>query len=131
MELSWEIIDARDLNRRIGDPYVAINKARISLSPAACMLINGIYDLPFVEIRIAKDEDGNVKKIGLFFYENSSVNRMKVTRRKYRGEYTDGLNLNSKYLVRLIFSELEDQTIRFGVTKEGENALVVDTTKKL
>lgn len=131
MDLVWETIDVKQNKRMSGEPIATISEARISLSPAACALVDNIYSLPYVEIKVAKDENQKISRIGVFLNENKGESGLSVTRRKYKGEFTEGLNINSKSLVNALFGEMGDKTKKYGVTKGGNNLLIIDVQKEL
>lgn len=131
MDYVWETVDVKQNSRRSGEAIATISEARISLSPAACALIDDVYSLPYVEIKIAKDENQKINRIGVFLNDEKSESGLSVTRRKYKGEFTEGLNINSKNLVIAIFGEMSDKTKKYRVEKGGDNLLIIDVQKEL
>lgn len=131
MDYIWETVDVKQNARRSGEAIATISEARISLSPAACALIDGVYTLPYVEIKIAKDENQKIRRIGVFLNNEKSESGLSVTRRRYKGEFTEGLNINSKNLVIALFGEMSDKTKKYRVEKGGNNLLIIDVQKEL
>ena len=131
MDFTWETIDVKQNKRMNGEPIAAISEARISLSPAACALIDDVYSLPYVEIKIARDENKKINMIGVFFNKERSESGLAVTRRRYKGEFTEGLNINSKNLIIALFGEMGDKTQKYRAGKGGENLIIIDVSKEI
>lgn len=131
MDYLWETVDVKQNTRRNGEAIATISEARISLSPSACALVDDVYSLPYVEIKVAKDENKKINRIGVFLNSDKGESGLSVTRRRYKGEFTEGLNINSKNLVIALFGEMGDKTKKYGVTKGGSNLLIIDVQKEL
>ncbi len=130
MSVDWEIVDVKQLSRRIGEAYASFSESRISLSPAACELIEDIYGKPYVQIRIARDATGKTKLVGLKFSREKGENGLLVTRRKYKGDFVDGLNINSKSLVQIVLGEdFAGKTMRYEVKRDVDDLLIIDLEK--
>ena len=131
MDLNWESVDAKQLTRRVGESIATVSDARLTLSPTACSLIDDVYNLPYVEIKIARNDKNSVEKIGVFLLSEKSENSLSVTRRKYNGGFAEGININSKSLINILFGELGDKTKKFHVEKGGDNLLIIDVNKEI
>jgi len=132
MSIKWEVVEAKQLNRRIGEPYATFSPSRISLSPAACDLVENVYEKMYVEVRVGRDESGAIRKIGMLFQNQPGENKLLVTRRKYKGEPVAGININSKNLVQLLLGNPNsEETVKYLVEKGGEDLIVIDFEKEL
>lgn len=124
----WETVEIRQSARRTGEAFASIGQGRIALNADACDLIENIYDYAYVDVSKAK----NKSLIGLRFSEKKSPNSVHITRRKYKGELVDGININSKQLIKIFFGETkETSTSRYPVKKVDGNMLAIDIEKEI
>ena len=132
MGLSWEEVDVQQISRRSGGKYASINEGRIALSPEACEMVKDVYDYPYVNIRIARNDNFKVEKVAINFAKQKTDKTIDVSRRKYKGEVIDGLNINSKQLVALIFGDSKNKkTTRYAVEVGGDLTLIIDVTREV
>ncbi|MEN6417645.1 MAG: hypothetical protein ABFC73_01850 [Clostridiaceae bacterium] len=130
MSVDWELIDIKQLSRRIGEAYASFSESRISLSPTACEMVSDVYNKPYVQIRVARDDGGKARLVGLKFLKDKGENSLLVTRRKYKGDFVDGLNINSKSLVQIILGEnFSGKTTRYEAEVNEDGLLVIDLGK--
>lgn len=129
--LIWEAVDVKQSARRSGEAFASIGQGRIALNADACDLLENIYTYEWVNIIQAKS--GNkVVKIGLRFINTRDKNSLRATRRKYKGEEVEGININSKQLIKRYFGETkETSTSRFAVEKIDDCTIAVDILKEL
>ncbi len=129
--LVWEAIDVKQISRRSGEAFASIGQGRISLNPSACEMIDDIYAYEWIDVLQAKN--GNkVEKIGLRFAKVKGKNSLRATRRKYRGQEVDGININSKSLVKKFFGETKETiTSRFSVEKIDDTTIAIDILKEI
>ena len=130
-KLIWESVELKQSTRRSGEAFASIGQGRVALNADTCDLIENIYDYEWVNIIQAKN--GNkVVKIGLRFTKEKEKTSLRATRRKYKGEDVDGININSKQLVKRYFGETkEGTTSRFGVEKIDNNTIAIDILNEL
>lgn len=129
--LVWESVEVRQSARRSGEAFVSIGQGRLALNADACDLIKDIYSYEWVDVIQARNGK-EVVKIGLRFTSEKGKNSLKATRRKYKGEDVDGININSKQLVKRYFGETkETSTSRFSAEKVDDNTMAIDILKEL
>ena len=123
-KLVWESVELNSTARRAGEAIASIGQGRIALNADACDLIDNIYQYEWVNV--IQGRNGNkVVKIGLRFSNNKDKNSLRPVRRKYKGEAVDGLNINSKQLIKKFFGETkESQTSRYSVERIDDCTLV-------
>lgn len=99
-------------------PQITISKdnGRISLNATACELIPGFYSLKYAEVYCGSIE-GKLKKIRLQFTNDKTFKSIPISRKKYKGTFTNGAVIHSKSLVNDIFSTYPDleRTSHFSV----------------
>lgn len=129
-DYKWETVDIKQSARRTGEPFASIGQGRIALSADACDLIDNIYDYEYVDINQAKK--GTATIIGLRFTKKKSQSSLHATRRKYKGEVVDGMNINSKQLIKIFFGATkENSTSRYPVEKVDGNMIAINIEKEL
>lgn len=129
--LVWETVDVKQISRRSGEPFASIGQGRIALNPEACDIIENIYSYEWINIMQARS--GNrIVKMGLRFAHDKDKDSLKVTRRKYKGQDVEGININSKNLIKKFFGEVkETSTVRYAVEKVDETTIAIDIMKEL
>ena len=131
MNLVWESVNIKQSGRRSGEAFASIGQGRVALNADACDLLENIYQYKWVDILQAK-EGNRVVKIGLRFTNDRTEKTLRATRRKYKGVEAEGININSKQLVKKYFGETkESSTSRFPVEKMDGNTIVIDILKEL
>ncbi|RMD02358.1 hypothetical protein D9O40_06135 [Clostridium autoethanogenum] len=130
-ELIWETVNVRQSTRRSGEAFASIGQGRISLNADACDLIDDIYNYDWVNIMQAK-EGNRVVKIGIRFTNTKDNYSLRAVRRKYKNENAEGININSKQLVKKYFGETkETSTSRYLVEKVDESTLAINISREL
>jgi hypothetical protein len=131
MAVTWEDVELKQSSRKSNEAIASIGQGRISLNATACDLIANIYDYEWAIARQAI-EGGRVIKIGLKFTNKKEKNSLHAVRRKYKGNNVEGININSKQLVKKYFGETKQMsTGRYSVTKDENNTIAIDITKEL
>ena len=130
-EVKWKQISVKQASRRSGEVFASVGQGRISLSAAACGLLDNVDELKFVEAHYGS-ENGKATKIGLRFSEAKTPNSLNVYRSKYKGKYVGGLNVNSRALIAEFFGKLKDnKSTRHPVEKVNKDMLAIDITKEV
>lgn len=129
--LVWEKVDVKQISRRSGEAFASIGQGRIALNPEACELIENIYSYKWVNVLQAK-KGNQVVKLGLRFTNNKDKNSLSVTRRKYKGHEIEGININSKSIVKQFFGEIKETTTgRYNVEKIDDVTIAIDILKEI
>ena len=105
-DINWEpFISTRAHKASQALPQITISKdnGRISLNATACELIPGFYSLKYAEVYCGSIE-GKLKKIRLQFTNDKTFKSIPISRKKYKGTFTNGAVIHSKSLVNDIFS---------------------------
>ncbi len=130
-KLIWESVELKQSARRSGEAFASIGQGRIAINADACDLIEDIYDYEWVNVIQARNGK-EIVKIGIRFTKEKEKNSIRATRRKYKGENVDGININSKQLVKKYFGETkETSTSRFPVEKVDDNTIAIDLLNEL
>ena len=130
-KVAWETIDIKQHRRKNGGAFASIGGGRISLSAAACTLIDNIYDYEWIEVKQGK-LGNKVVKIGLFFTNNEKDNYVKPIRVKSNGKEMEGISINSRPLVRKYFGETKEiSTSRYAVEKVDENVIAINILEEI
>lgn len=129
--LVWEAVDIKQSRRRTGEAFASIGQGRISLNADTCDLLENIYSYEWVNVIQAKS--GNkVIKIGLRFTNEKGRSSLRAIRRKYKGKEVEGININSKPLVKRYFGETKEiSTSRYAVEKIDNNTIAINILKDL
>lgn len=130
-KVAWETIDIKQYRSKRGEKFASIGGGRISLSAAACSLIDNIYDYEWIEVKQGK-KSNKVVQIGLFFTNNEEDNYLRPTRIRSNGKEVKGIYINSRPLVRKYFGETKEiSASRYTVEKVGENAIAINILEEL
>ena len=121
-DINWEpYISTRAHKASQSLPQITIAKdnGRIALNSAACELVPDIYSYKFAEIYCGSI-DGKLKKIRLQFTTEKTFKSIPLSRKKYKGNYTNGAVVHSKSLINDIFNAYPNltRTCHFGVESQ-------------
>lgn len=130
-KIVWETVDIKQNARSNDEIFASIGQGRVALNPRACDLIEDIYNYEWADV-IQGREGNKVTKLGFRFSNIKGSRSLHVTRRKYKGEFVEGINFNSKSLIKKYFGETKENcTTRHPVEKIDENTLAVDLLHEL
>lgn len=123
--INWEpYISTRSRKTTPNIPQVTITSSsgRISLNSAACELVPNIYLYNFVEIYCGSINE-RLKKIRIQFTNDKTFKSLPLSRKKYKGAFTNGAVVYSKSLVKNIFNTYPDlsSTCHFQVEFQVSN----------
>ena len=121
-DINWEpYISTRAHKASQSLPQITIAKdsGRIALNSSACELVPDIYSYKFAEIYCGSIE-GKLKKIRLQFTNEKTFKSIPLSRKKYKGNYTNGAVVHSKSLINDIFNTYPNltRTCHFGVESQ-------------
>lgn len=105
-DINWEpYISTRAHKSSQALPQITITKdsGRIALNSAACEVVPNIYSYKFAEIYCGSI-DGKLQKIRLQFTKEKTFKSIPLSRKKYKGSYTNGAVIHSKSLINDIFN---------------------------
>lgn len=105
-DINWEpFISTRAHKASQALPQITITKdsGRIAINATACDLIPNIYTYSFAEIYCGSIE-GKLKKIRFQFTNQKTFKSIPVTRKKYKGTYTNGAVIHSKSLINSVYN---------------------------
>jgi len=130
-EIKWKLVNVKQVPGRGGEAFATVGQGRISLSSTACKMIENIYELKYVEAHAGKVND-TTEKIGLRFSKTKTQNSLCYARRKYKGEYVEGLEIRSKALIAEFFGKTKDNSsTRHPVEKIDNTMIAIDITKEM
>ena len=128
--MKWETVKISSNSRGRGTPYASIGFGRVSLSAAACELIDGHQEIKYVEF--LKATINNKLCIGLRLHKEYVENSVAVSRKKdSNGKYVTGMDITNKPIVGELFglTGLANKVTRFKVRKDDDesNVLIIYT----
>ena len=126
--MNWEIVKIPENQRRRGTPYASVGYGRLSLSAAACELIENYEQIKCVEL--LKGKINNQLCIGVRCLKETTSNSLMVSRKKdSNGKYITGMDITNKHIVESLFGPVgsANKVTRFKVRKDddAENILII------
>jgi len=122
--MNWETVKIEGGNKGRSTPYVSVGFGRVSLSAAACELLDDYNQYKYVEFLKAQD-NGKVC-IGLKFLREYTSNSTIIKRRKQKdGKLVGGMDIPNKRTVEELFGPTgsANKATRFNVKKYEDNIL--------
>ena len=130
-EIKWKQVSVKQIPGRGNEAFATVGQGRISLSAAACKMIENIYELKYIEAHAGKVND-TTEKIGLRFSNTKTSNSLCYSRRKYKDKFVEGLEIRSKALIAEFFGKIKDNTsTRHPVEKIDNTMLAIDITEEM
>ena len=126
--MKWEVVKIPENRRGRTAPYASIGFNRLSLSAAACELIEDHYNIKYVEL--LKGKLNNKLCIGVRLLKEPTSNSLAVSRKKdSNGKYVTGMDITNKRVIEDLFGPVGSakKVTRFNVRKdeESENILII------
>lgn len=126
----WETVKIKNERKGRTMPYASVGFGRLSLSCAACELINNFENFPYVEL--LKAVVNNETLIGVRFVSenNKTTNSLPVKRRKLKnGTTVGGVDICNKGTMSELFglAGTQNKATRYGVKKDPDedNILII------
>lgn len=126
--MAWEIVKIPTSNRGRTIPYASVGCGKLSISAAACALINNYEAFSYVLLR--KNRVNNRLCIGVQFLKESTLDTIKVSRKKTKnGELIGGIDISCKKVLENLFglAAAANTITRYDVKADNsfENFLVI------
>ena len=128
--MKWETVKIKNDRKGRTMPYASVGFGRLSLSTAACGLIDGFENYSYVEL--LKAVLNNETLIGVRFIKESekTTNSLPIKRRKLKnGTTVGGIDICNKGTMGELFgpSGTQNKATRYGVKKDPdeENILII------
>ena len=128
--MNWETVKIKNDRKGRTMPYASVGFGRLSLSTAACDLIENFEMYPYVEL--LKAVSNNETLIGVRFVKesNKTTNSLPVKRRKLKdGTVIGGIDICNKGTMDELFglSGTQNKATRYGVRKDPDedNILII------
>lgn len=130
--MGWEVVKIPTSSRGRTSPYASVGFGRLSLSAAACELIENYGD--FTHVRLLKNRVNNRLCIGVQFLKESVTDSIKISRKKMsNGKLVGGVDISNKKVLENLFglAATAKQATRYDVKKDDsfENFLVIFAEK--
>lgn len=124
----WETVKIKNERKGRTMPYASVGFGRLSLSCAACELIDNFDSYPYVEL--LKATVNNETLIGVRFIKESDLtsNSLPVKRRKLKnGTVVGGVDICNKGTMGELFgiTGTQNKATRFGVKKDPDEETVL------
>ena len=124
--MKWETVKLTGNVKSKGKPYASVGFSRISLSAAACELIENHQSIQYVEFCKASGSTW----VGLRLLKEPTADALKVSRKKdSNGKYVTGMDITSKAMIENMFGLIGSakKVTRFNVKKDEDtdNILIV------
>ena len=126
--MSWEVVKIPTNSKGRTTPYASVGFGRLSLSAAACELIEN-YD-EFTHVQLLKNRVNNRLCIGVQFLKTATPDSIKITRKKMsNGKLVGGADISNSKVLESLFglAATAKKTTRYDVKLDDsfENFLVV------
>lgn len=128
--MEWSVVKIENNTKGRNIPYASIGYGRISLSAAACRLINNYEKYEYVELLQGK-RNGKAC-VGVRFLTEQTINSLHVSRRTQTnksGQKIDGIDISNKGTLEKLFGPAGSGTKaeRYNVEKDNEceNILII------
>ena len=126
--MAWEVVKIPASTKGRTSPYASVGFGRLSLSAAACELIDNYEEFSYVQL--LKNRVNNRLCIGVLFLKEASPDSLKISRKKMaNGKFVGGVEIsNSKVLEGLFgLAATAKKATRYDVKKDNayENFVVI------
>ena len=126
--MNWEVVKIPQNSRGRTTPYVSVGFGRLSLSAAACELIENHQTIKYAEL--LKGKINNKLCIGVRLLRESTANSLAVSRKKdSNGKMVTGMDISNKRVIEELFgpSGSAQKTTRYNVRRDetAENILII------
>ena len=126
--MGWEVVKIPTSSRGRTSPYASVGNGRLSLSAAACELIENYEE--FTHVQLLKNRINNRLCIGVLFLKESTPDSIKISRKKMKsGKLIGGIEISSSKVLENLFglAATAKKTTRYDVKKDNtfENFLIV------
>lgn len=126
--MAWETVRIPTSTRGRTIPYASVGCGKLSLSAAACALINNYEEFAYVLLR--KDRVNNRLCIGVQFLKEAVPDSIKISRKRMKnGKFIKGVDISSGKALESLFglAVTANKVTRYDVKKDNafENFLVI------
>ena len=127
--MEWELVKIENNKKGRGTPYASVGFGRLSLSAAACELLDNFDKYSFVEL--LKGKKNNKMCIGVRFLKESerTQDSLPIKRKNVDGKVVKGADIANKKIMEDLFgiNGSANKSTRFAVEKDKDmdNILVV------
>lgn len=124
----WEVVKIPESSRGRTTPYASVGFSRLSLSSAACALIEDHQSIKYVEL--LKGKVNNNLCIGVRLLKEPTDHSLAVSRKKdTNGKILSGMDITNKQVIESLFGPAGSakKVTRYNVRKdtESENILII------
>ena len=127
--MKWETVEIKNDRKGRTMPYASVGFGRISISSAACELIDNYDAYSFVELLRGRDEN-NKQIVGVRFQKAmvKSVNSLPIKRRKLKnGTIVGGIDICNKGTVEELFGMVgtQNKATRLSVKRDPDDRYIL------
>ena len=123
--MDWEVVKITASKKGRNTPYATIGYGRISLSKAACNLIENFQQYNYAQL--LKGKRNNKLCIGIKFFKESAPDTIKINRKVVNGKQLNSASIENKMIVEELFgiAGTDRKSTKYNVEKDAENILMI------
>ena len=117
--MAWEIVKIPTSSKGRTSPYASVGFGRLSLSTAACELVDNYEEYAYVQL--LKNRVNNRLCIGVLFVKEASPDSIKISRKKTKdGKYIGGVDISNSKVLESLFglAATAKKVTRYDVKKD-------------
>ena len=100
--MAWEVVKIPTSTKGRTSPYASVGFGRLSLSAAACELIDNYEE--YTHVQLLKNRINNRLCIGVLFLKAASSDSIKISRKKMpNGKFVGGIDISNSKVLESLF----------------------------
>ena len=100
--MPWEVVKIPTSSKGRTSPYASVGFGRLSLSAAACELVDNYEEYTYVQL--LKNRINNRLCIGVLFLKEASSDSIKISRKKMaNGKFVGGIDISNSKVLESLF----------------------------
>ncbi len=127
--MAWEVIKIPTSSKGRTSPYASVGFGRLSLSVAACELVDNYENYSYVQL--LKNRINNKPCVGVRFLKEALPDSIKITRKRSNGKIVGGVDISNSKVLENIFglAATAKKATRYDVKKDNsfDNFLIIFT----
>ena len=117
--MAWEVVKIPTSTKGRTSPYASVGFGRLSLSAAACELIDNYEE--YTHVQLLKNRINNRLCIGVLFLKEASSDSIKISRKKMtNGKFVGGIDISNSKVLESLFglAATKKKATRYEVKKD-------------
>ena len=100
--MPWEVVKIPTSSKGRTSPYASVGFGRLSLSAAACELVDNYEE--YTHVQLLKNRINNRLCIGVRFLKEASSDSIKISRKKMpNGKFVGGIDISNSKVLESLF----------------------------